>query len=46
MLNDDEFLATLSDKFYLKLSHGELDGEAASNLLQLDQYKVWVNDQN
>ena len=48
MLNDDDFLATLtlSDKkeeLYLKLSQGELDGEAASNLL--DRYRVWVNDQ-
>ena len=46
MLNDDTFLATLSDKkeeLYLKLSQGELDGEAASNLL--DRYRVWVNDQ-
>ena len=48
MLNDDEFLATLSDKkekLYLKLNQGELDGElkAASNLL--NRYRVWVNDQ-
>ena len=46
MLNDDKFLATLSDKkkeLYLKLNQGELDREAASNLL--DWYRVWVNDQ-
>jgi hypothetical protein len=46
MLNDDQFLATLSNKnkeLYLKLNRAELDGEAASNLL--DWYRAWVNDQ-
>ena len=46
LLNDNKFVATLRDKneeIYLKLNQGELDKQAASNLL--DRYRVWVNDQ-
>ena len=46
MLNDDQFLDTLSDgnkELYLKLNQAGLDKRTVSNLL--NWYRVWVNDQ-
>ena len=46
MLNDDQFLDTLSDRnkeLYLKLNQAGLDKRTVSNLL--NWYRVWVNDQ-
>ena len=46
MLNDEQFLATISDEneeLYLKLNQAELDRETASNLL--GWYRIWMNDQ-